>query len=294
MYLYSQTLSSLLPLVFDQSLLSCHLMSSTALLKPHILHPSSSSSYSPPSSTFPSCSFLISLFYLISHHLSPLLPSTQLSFLFLLSSTPPPSFDLTLLFCTATPPPFSPLPPLLFFVISPTPLSFPLLSYRFLPSPCRLPHFTFLTHLFLLLHSHYFPPITSPCLTFSPHSSSSLLPSPLVPLSPLVHHYCHPTPILLPPLYTILAVQLNSPLAPLLPPSSLSFSSLPGYHSPNCSAATVPSPIITACQKELIFSFLIKTCKKLPCYYNAATLWRHQRKPNLISEILPSHIKLNT
>lgn len=73
-----------------------------------------------------------------------------------------------------------------------------------------------------------------------------------------------------------------------------SFSSLPGYHSPNCSAATVPSPIITACQKELIFSFLIKTCKKLPCYYNTTTLWRHQRKPNLILEILPLHIKLNT
>lgn len=189
MYLYSQTLSSLLPLVFDQSLLSCHLMSSTALLIPHILHPSSSSSYSPPSSTFPCSSFLvsflISLFYLISHHLSPLLPSTQLSFLFLLSSTPPPSFDLTLLFCTATPPPFSPLPPLLFFVISPTPLSFPLLSYRFLPSPCGLPRFTFLSHLFLLLHPHSFPHHFS----FS-FSSSHLFSSHLKSFTPLPssHH----------------------------------------------------------------------------------------------------------
>ena len=184
MCLYSQTLPSLLPLVFDQSLFSCHLMSSTALLIPHILHLSSSSSYSPPSSTFPSSSFLISLFYLTSHHLSPLLPSTQLSFLFLLSSAPPPSFDLTLLFHTATPPPFSPLPPLLFFVISQqhSPFLFSLtVPYHH--------HADFLTSLFSPISFSscipIFSPITSlspsPCLTFSPHTSSLsfLIPPPV-------------------------------------------------------------------------------------------------------------------
>lgn len=143
-----------------------------------------------------------------------------------------------------------------------------------------------LSHNYFLFPPPPPPPYLSQLITSHLRSSMSPLSS-----SPLVRHYCCSPPITVSSLwmYTNLAVRLTHSML-----TQTHIHSSPLSPSFSCSAATVPSPIITACQKELIFSFLIKTCKKLPCYYNAATLWRHRRKPNLISEILSSHIKLNT
>lgn len=57
----------------------------------------------------------------------------------------------------------------------------------------------------------------------------------------------------------------------------------------NCSAATVPSRIITTCQKELIFPFLIKMCKN----YHVIIHWHSLEADTKFNFEFFPHIKLN-
>lgn len=141
------------------------LRSISLFLPPHVFHCSPHTSYPPPVFFlllfttffhFPQLLFLD--LPLLPHFSPPLSPSALHSAFFplppLVCSSTFIRSDLVVSYCYSSTLQSSSSSPLLRHF--PTTLSFPLLSYRSLPSPCRLPHFTFLSHLFLFLHPHFF------------------------------------------------------------------------------------------------------------------------------------------